>query len=267
MLHSVIVSSFASHGSAGTKVSRWQTLSGLRALVGLPVPAQLLGASPTPAIAQEGCQSLCWDTRHSPALLAHPRADIPACCCPQGGARCPALRLRWTLTAGPPASPRLLPMGSHRVSWQVPLHLPCVTAHHGLPQSLPTVQPPSGKENGAGHSRCSVTPQQHMINMETTETLSSTDFFLFSSLVLKILHRTPQREKQHYKHIETGCHCPKISFYELRKFHYSRMTTIALLRTPVNLDCAQAFCFSQVYYWEILGKMRWESPFSGNPNQ
>ena len=122
------VFSFASRGSAGTKVSLWQTPSGLRAPTGLPVPAQTPGLPPrqpspkTPFQPPEGCQSLCWDDRRSPALLAHPQSDIPACPCPQGGVQCPGLGLpcswlglRQTLTAAPgsPRSPWLTFVGSH----------------------------------------------------------------------------------------------------------------------------------------------------------
>lgn len=159
-----------------------------------PRPCPALGASSTQAIAQGtlsapgGLSVPRWDARRSPALLGHPWAVTAACHCPLGSARCPGLRLRWTLAAAS-GSPWLTCTGRHHPQGV----LSSVTAHHGPPQSLAIVQLPSAKGNGISHSHCSVTPQRHMINTER-QTFSSTDF-LFSLLLHKNTPLHPSERK------------------------------------------------------------------------
>lgn len=169
--------------------------------------------------------ALCPHVWHS-VLCPVPRTDLS----------CSLLGLRqtdWLQPQGAPAAPADLhgESPSRGVSWQVPIHLLGFGFLSLCPLSslCPFSRSPAQRKMALvvsttlqipGNTKPAWRVQRHL--------LPSTVFF--PSLAWKMLHCAPQWEKQHYKCIETSCHSPKISFYEQRKFHYSRMTTTALLR-------------------------------------
>lgn len=233
-LHSVIVFSFASHGSAGTKVPLWQTLSGLRAPMSLHVPCPALrglphhGHSPrhpfSPPRAVSPCAGVpalpCWPT-HGPASQPVPVPRAGGCPAPGWGWDRP-----WPLLQEAPPAPGWPPRGP-TIPRGVLAGAPSPALRH-CPRQASSVSAhcTASQHKGKWHrpfplpSNASATRHPHWSTRRLKgQPLSSTDFLLFAPPALKILHCTPQREKQHYQHIETSCHCPKISFYELRKFH------------------------------------------------
>lgn len=148
------------------------------------------------------------------------------------------LGVGWALAA---RSCTACPMNSPHGSW-----LPSTASHHPMPclftsaqtpQCLPIDQPLNAKGSGKRpltFTLLSSSSETWDLDGSTwkkrKQSLSSTAFLNFAYLGLKLLHCTPQREKQQYGHIETSCHCPRTCFYELRKFHCPRTTTITLLR-------------------------------------